>query len=93
MAIGAITITATRELKVDFSKPFMDFKISLLMQKPTEEELNLFAFLLPFEIMVWLSTIAVVSLPGFKTALVLSWENRISVGHDCQMATNFSFQT
>ncbi|XP_068679093.1 glutamate receptor 4-like [Montipora foliosa] len=60
VAIGAITITATRELKVDFSKPFMDFKISLLMQKPTEEELNLFAFLLPFEIMVWLSTIAVV---------------------------------
>ncbi|XP_074637316.1 glutamate receptor 4-like isoform X1 [Acropora palmata] len=60
VAIGAITITATRELKVDFSKPFMDFKISLLMQKSTEEELNLFAFLLPFEIMVWLSTIAVV---------------------------------
>ena len=32
------------------------------MQKSTEEELNLFAFLLPFEIMVWLSTIAVVSI-------------------------------
>ncbi|XP_015776388.1 PREDICTED: glutamate receptor 4-like [Acropora digitifera] len=60
VAIGAITITATRELDVDFSKPFMDFKISLLMQKSTEEELNLFAFLLPFEMMVWLSTIAVV---------------------------------
>ena len=47
---------------MDFSKPFMDFKISLLMKKPPEEELNLFAFLLPFEMDVWLSTIAVVSL-------------------------------
>ena len=46
---------------VDFSKPFMDFKISLLMQKPEGEELNLFAFLQPFQMDVWLSTIAVVS--------------------------------
>lgn len=61
MAIGAITITSARELKVDFSKPFMDFKISLLMPKPTKEDLNLFGFLLPFEMDVWLSTIAVVS--------------------------------
>lgn len=39
----------------------MDFKISLLMPKPTKEDLNLFGFLLPFEMDVWLSTIAVVS--------------------------------
>ena len=65
VAIGAITITAEREEIVDFSKPFMDFKISLLMQKPTGEELNLFAFLQPFEMNVWLSTIAVVSDWGF----------------------------
>ena len=65
VAIGAITITAEREEIVDFSKPFMDFKISLLMQKPTGEELNLFAFLQPFEMNVWLSTIAAVSDWGF----------------------------
>ena len=47
---------------MDFSKPFMDFKISMLMKESHDEELNLFAFLLPFEMNVWLSTIAVVSL-------------------------------
>ena len=72
MAIGAITITAKRELVVDFSKPFMDFKISLLMPKPTEEELNLFGFLLPFEMDVWLSTIAVVSYRLLKCVLYFS---------------------
>ena len=61
MAIGAITISAERELDVDFSKPFMDFKVSLLMQKPEKEDVNLFVFLQPFERDVWLSTIAVVS--------------------------------
>ncbi|XP_020632392.1 glutamate receptor 2-like isoform X2 [Orbicella faveolata] len=60
VAIGAITISAARELYVDFSKPFMDFKVSLLMQKPKKEDVNLFVFLQPFERDVWLSTIAVV---------------------------------
>lgn len=60
VAIGAITISASRELDVDFSKPFMDFRISLLMQKPKKEDVNLFVFLQPFERDVWLSTIAVV---------------------------------
>lgn len=39
----------------------MDFKVSLLMQKPKKDEVNLFVFLQPFERDVWLSTIAVVS--------------------------------
>lgn len=59
VAIGAITISAVRELDVDFSKPFMDFKVSLLMQKE-KEQVNLFVFLQPFERNVWLSTLAVV---------------------------------
>jgi len=40
----------------------MDFKVSLLMQKPKKEDVNLFVFLQPFERDVWLSTIAVVSI-------------------------------
>ena len=65
MAIGAITISAMRELDVDFSKPFMDFKVSLLMKEETKEEVNLFVFLQPFEKDVWLSTVAVVSNTSF----------------------------
>lgn len=60
MAIVPITITAERELDIDFSKPFMDFSMSLIMRKPGEPPINIFAFLLPFNGRVWLSTIGVV---------------------------------
>ena len=61
MALAPITITAGREENIDFSKPFMDFSLSLIMQKPGEPPINNFAFLQPFTGGVWLSTIGVVS--------------------------------
>ena len=60
MALAPITITAEREESIDFSKPFMDFSLSLIMQKPGEPPINNFAFLQPFTEGVWLSTIGVV---------------------------------
>ncbi|XP_068747188.1 glutamate receptor 2-like isoform X2 [Montipora capricornis] len=60
MALAPITITAEREESIDFSKPFMDFSLSLIMQKPGEPPINNFAFLQPFTRGVWLSTIGVV---------------------------------
>ncbi|KAM7434376.1 hypothetical protein ABFA07_015550 [Porites harrisoni] len=60
MALAPITITASREEDIDFSKPFMDFSLSLIMQKPGEPPINNFAFLQPFTNSVWLSTIGVV---------------------------------
>lgn len=62
MALAPITITASREEDIDFSKPFMDFSLSLIMQKPGEPPINNFAFLQPFTNSVWLSTIGVVSM-------------------------------
>lgn len=61
IALAPITITAVRELDIDFSKPFMDFSMSLIMQKPGDPPINVFAFLLPFTSGVWLSTIGVVT--------------------------------
>ncbi|XP_027060273.1 glutamate receptor ionotropic, kainate 2-like [Pocillopora damicornis] len=60
LALAPITITAERELIIDFSKPFMDFGMSLIMRKPGEPPINIFAFLLPFTNNLWLSTIVVV---------------------------------
>ncbi|XP_068679822.1 glutamate receptor ionotropic, kainate 2-like isoform X2 [Montipora foliosa] len=60
LALAPITITAERELDIDFSKPFMDFSMSLIMQKPGDPPIDIFAFLSPFTSGVWLSTIAVV---------------------------------
>jgi len=61
MALVPITITAERELDIDFSKPFMDFSLSLIMQKAGDPPINNFAFLQPFTGTVWLSTVGVVS--------------------------------
>ena len=60
VALAPITIKAERQEKVDFTKPFYDFKMSLIMQKPNELAINLFAFLLPFTDEVWISMIGVV---------------------------------
>ncbi|XP_073257568.1 glutamate receptor 2-like [Porites lutea] len=60
IALGPITITAEREMRIDFSKPFMDFSISLIMQKPGEPAIDIFAFLMPFTGVVWLSIVGVV---------------------------------
>ncbi|EDO41291.1 predicted protein, partial [Nematostella vectensis] len=62
IALGPITITAEREEVIDFSKPFLDFRIAMILQQPTGEEVNLFAFLLPFDEKLWLTTLGVVGL-------------------------------
>lgn len=72
MALVPITITAERELSIDFSKPFMDFSLSLIMQKAGEPPINNFAFLQPFTGGVWLSTIGVVSA---VTIVTLKYQN------------------
>lgn len=61
IALAPITITAERELVIDFSKPFMDFSMGLIMQKPGDPPINIFAFLLPFNSGVWFSIVGVVT--------------------------------
>lgn len=74
IALAPITITADRELVIDFSKPFMDFSMSLIMQKPGEPPIDIFAFLLPFNAGVWLSTIGVVTF-----TFTWSWKVYLSI--------------
>lgn len=61
IAIGSLTITAEREKVIDFTKPFMDFTMSLIMEKPPEAKVNFFTFLLPFKLELWISVLAMVS--------------------------------
>ncbi|XP_023936154.2 glutamate receptor ionotropic, kainate 3-like, partial [Bicyclus anynana] len=53
-AITDLTITAEREEAVDFTTPFMNLGISILLRKPSKPEPALLAFLLPFSGGVWL---------------------------------------
>ena len=59
MAIGSFTITANREKDIDFCKPFMDFKMALILRIPKEKE-SLFNFHKPFSGDVWLMVVLTV---------------------------------
>lgn len=54
LGIGALTITYPREQVIDFTKPFMTFGITILYRKPQRSTPNLFAFLSPLKVEVWL---------------------------------------
>ncbi|CAL1544183.1 unnamed protein product, partial [Lymnaea stagnalis] len=55
IAIGPLTITSTRERALDFSTPFMNTGISVIMAKPQKQKANLFTFMEPFSLSLWIS--------------------------------------
>ena len=56
MAICDLTITYERRTAVDFTMPFMTLGVSILYAKPTKQPPNLFAFLSPLSLDVWIYT-------------------------------------
>lgn len=54
LAIGDLTITFDREQAVDFTMPFMNLGISVLYRKPVKQPPNLFSFLSPLSLDVWI---------------------------------------
>ncbi|KAG4074265.1 hypothetical protein HA402_008674 [Bradysia odoriphaga] len=54
IAIGDLTITFDREQAVDFTMPFMNLGISVLYRKPVKQPPNLFSFLSPLSLDVWI---------------------------------------
>ncbi|XP_042238473.1 glutamate receptor ionotropic, kainate 2-like isoform X3 [Homarus americanus] len=54
VAIGDLTITYEREQEVDFTMPWMNLGITILYRKPTKKPPNLFSFLSPLSLDVWL---------------------------------------
>jgi len=58
MAIADLTITEARDKVIDFSVPFMKGGITILYKKPPPCEPNMFFFLTPFSMEVWISIIA-----------------------------------
>jgi len=54
MAVASLTISAQRERVVDFSLPFMNVGISIMIKKPPKEKTNSFTFLNPFNVSIWI---------------------------------------
>ncbi|XP_055852888.1 glutamate receptor ionotropic, kainate 2 [Episyrphus balteatus] len=54
LAIADLTITFERENAVDFTMPFMNLGVSVLYRKPVKQPPNLFSFLSPLSLDVWI---------------------------------------
>ncbi|KAL3879296.1 hypothetical protein ACJMK2_031597 [Sinanodonta woodiana] len=54
IAIAALTITEAREKVVDFTKPYMNTGISLMIKKPENEKPGFLSFMQPLSYKVWL---------------------------------------
>ncbi|XP_063242515.1 glutamate receptor ionotropic, kainate 2 [Bacillus rossius redtenbacheri] len=54
LAVADLTITYDREQAVDFTMPFMNLGISILYRKPIKQPPNLFSFLSPLSLDVWI---------------------------------------
>ncbi|XP_066263439.1 glutamate receptor ionotropic, delta-1-like [Branchiostoma lanceolatum] len=53
-----MTISSKREKVIDFTSRYMDYGTGLIMKKPKEGMRELFAFFLPFKMMVWIGVVA-----------------------------------
>ncbi|KAI3388463.1 hypothetical protein SNEBB_009644 [Seison nebaliae] len=58
LAISDLTITLSREQVIDFTKPFFESGIGILFKKSKKKSSNLFSFLSPFSINIWLYIVA-----------------------------------
>ncbi|XP_036354915.1 glutamate receptor ionotropic, kainate 2-like isoform X2 [Octopus sinensis] len=58
LAVGGMSITYLREKVIDFTKPFLNVGITILFKKPEKQPPQLFAFLAPLSIEVWVYVVA-----------------------------------
>lgn len=54
LAVAPLTITYIREEVIDFTKPYMNLGISILFKKPEKKDPELFSFLQPLSLDVWM---------------------------------------
>ena len=54
LAIADLSITYEREKAVDFSNPFMSLGVSILYRKPQKQAPELFSFMHPLSLDVWI---------------------------------------
>ncbi|CAF3643389.1 unnamed protein product [Rotaria socialis] len=57
LAIASLTINGAREKAVDFSKPFIDLGISIMIRKPEKQKPGVFSFMDPLSKEIWMCVI------------------------------------
>ncbi|TXG67882.1 hypothetical protein EZV62_009157 [Acer yangbiense] len=93
-AVGDISITANRSLYVDFTLPFSDMGIGMIM--PTYQNNNMWIFLKPLQADLWLTSAAFFVFTGFVVWIIehpINNEFQGSLAHQIGMVFWYSFST
>ncbi|KAK3099876.1 hypothetical protein FSP39_011081, partial [Pinctada imbricata] len=103
LAIAPLTITLAREKAIDFTKPFMDVGISIMIKKPDIEKPGVFSFMKPFSLSIWMFILlayTAVSIGLFLVSRFSPYEWRkilssagISYENDFSLINSFWFST
>ncbi|KAJ7372454.1 hypothetical protein OS493_018961 [Desmophyllum pertusum] len=64
LAIGPFTISSSRQTVIDFTQPFMDVGLSIIMRKEEDSEYKVFSFLRPFDVNLWLAIVSTTLVVG-----------------------------
>ncbi|XP_065574695.1 glutamate receptor ionotropic, kainate 1-like isoform X8 [Artemia franciscana] len=70
LAVGSMTINYARENVIDFTKPFMNLGISILFKVPGKIPPQLFSFMNPLAIEIWMSILVAYTLVSLTLWLI-----------------------
>ena len=59
MSLAPMTITQSRSAVIDFSKPYMDLGLGILMRIPSKPAVNIFGFVDPLSRDVWVASFSI----------------------------------
>jgi len=91
LAIAPLSISSNRERVIDFTKPFMNLGISIMIKKPEKQKPGVFSFLDPLDYMIWLCVVIsylCVSVGLFLVSRFSPYEWQIEDSPDGQTFTN-----
>ena len=97
IAIAPLTITSERERVVDFSKPFMQLGISIMIKKPEKQKPGVFSFMDPLHYYIWLCI--VLSYIGVSLVMFVvgrfspaEWQIGEDTGDGPEISTDFTLR-
>jgi len=97
IAVAPLTITSVRERVIDFSKPFMQLGISIMIKKPEKQKPGVFSFMDPLHFYIWLCI--VLSYLGVSLVMFLvgrfspaEWQIGDDTGDGPEISTDFTLR-
>ncbi|KAK2706767.1 hypothetical protein QYM36_014718, partial [Artemia franciscana] len=96
IGIAGVTITSSRERVVDFTTPFMELRISIMIKNPVKQKPGFFSFLSPLAEEVWAAVGIVIVFVSLILYLVHRWspmgnKKKVSPNGNVEMINEFDF--